>query len=66
MSVDTAVNKPSKSPCVRNCCLDNNDICLGCFRSLEEIRQWSQADEAIRQYFLMNATRREEDYRQKG
>ncbi|MGZ8185918.1 MAG: DUF1289 domain-containing protein [Methylobacter sp.] len=25
------------SPCIRNCCLNNDDICLGCFRSLHEI-----------------------------
>jgi predicted Fe-S protein YdhL (DUF1289 family) len=29
------------SPCVRNCCLDNNDICLGCARSLSEIVNWA-------------------------
>ena len=29
------------SPCVRNCCLDENDICLGCNRSLAEICAWS-------------------------
>lgn len=29
------------SPCVRNCCLDENDICVGCFRSLDEILNWS-------------------------
>ena len=35
------------SPCVRNCCLNEQDICLGCFRSLEEIRQWNAlTDEA--------------------
>ncbi len=31
------------SPCIRNCCLDNNDVCLGCYRHLEEIKAWSQA-----------------------
>ncbi|WP_156302871.1 DUF1289 domain-containing protein, partial [Methylogaea oryzae] len=30
--------RPSASPpCVRNCCLDSTDICLGCFRALAEI-----------------------------
>ncbi|MDH5392887.1 MAG: DUF1289 domain-containing protein [Gammaproteobacteria bacterium] len=29
-----------KSPCVRNCCLDDNDICMGCFRTLDEIKRW--------------------------
>jgi len=28
------------SPCVRNCCLDNHDICMGCFRHLDEIIGW--------------------------
>ncbi len=30
-----------RSPCIDNCCLDENDICLGCARSLEEITGWS-------------------------
>jgi uncharacterized protein len=31
------------SPCVRNCCLDDQDICLGCHRSIAEIVGWSAA-----------------------
>jgi predicted Fe-S protein YdhL (DUF1289 family) len=31
------------SPCVRNCCLDEANICMGCHRSLEEIVRWSTA-----------------------
>ncbi|KPV96605.1 MAG: DUF1289 domain-containing protein [Pseudoalteromonas spongiae] len=30
-----------KSPCVENCCLNEDDVCLGCFRTLEEILSWS-------------------------
>lgn len=33
------------SPCVRNCCLNEDNICLGCFRSIDEICQWSAATE---------------------
>jgi len=29
------------SPCIRKCCLNEDDICLGCYRSLEEIKRWS-------------------------
>jgi predicted Fe-S protein YdhL (DUF1289 family) len=32
-----------QSPCVNNCCLDENDICLGCFRSIDEIMGWYEA-----------------------
>ncbi|WP_372738424.1 DUF1289 domain-containing protein [Neptunomonas sp.] len=30
-----------KSPCIRQCCLDQQDICLGCYRSLQEILDWA-------------------------
>lgn len=53
------------SPCVRNCCLDQRDICLGCFRSLEEITQWTQVDEQTRQSFLANANMRKHQFQQK-
>jgi predicted Fe-S protein YdhL (DUF1289 family) len=29
-----------ESPCVRNCCLNADDICLGCLRHLSEITGW--------------------------
>lgn len=32
--------KLTDSPCVRNCCLDNEDLCLGCFRYIDEIVAW--------------------------
>uniref|UniRef100_A0A486XJ74 DUF1289 domain-containing protein n=1 Tax=Rheinheimera sp. BAL341 TaxID=1708203 RepID=A0A486XJ74_9GAMM len=31
------------SPCVRNCCLDQQDICLGCGRHVDEIIEWHNA-----------------------
>ncbi len=47
-----------ESPCIRNCCLDNNDICMGCFRSLTEITQWAVVDDKTRREFLKNVTKR--------
>ncbi|TAL49822.1 MAG: DUF1289 domain-containing protein [Methylovulum sp.] len=46
------------SPCVRNCCLNTDDICLGCFRSLYEIINWAQADDTLRREYLNNADKR--------
>jgi len=34
-------NPITLSPCVRNCCLDENDHCCGCKRTLDEIIGWS-------------------------
>ena len=47
-----------ESPCVRNCCLDENQICLGCFRSLTEIMQWTLVEENTRQEYICNAEKR--------
>ncbi|WP_228729971.1 DUF1289 domain-containing protein [Shewanella avicenniae] len=44
-----------RSPCVRNCCLDDNDICLGCGRSLTEIRDWHDASNAEKLTILRNS-----------
>src|SRR4030095_6203861 len=40
------------SPCVRNCCLDDDNVCLGCGRSLDEIVAWSSAGDAERRAIL--------------
>lgn len=37
-------NDANVSPCVRNCCLDDNDVCIGCGRTLDEIRLWGIVD----------------------
>jgi len=34
-----------ESPCVGRCCLNESDVCIGCLRNLEEIKEWSQASE---------------------
>lgn len=49
-----------QSPCVRNCCLDNNDICLGCYRSITEITGWSGADNYQRNEILARCRQRRE------
>lgn len=34
-----------KSPCCRNCCLDMQDVCLGCGRTYTEIIAWHRVDD---------------------
>jgi len=46
------------SPCVRNCCLNEDDICLGCGRTLREITCWSTSDDAGKQAILIAAAER--------
>ena len=37
-----------ESPCIGNCCLDLNDVCMGCFRTVDEIKGWANSDDARR------------------
>ncbi len=37
----TSMDRP-ESPCVKICTLDDHNVCVGCFRTLEEIQLWSR------------------------
>lgn len=41
-----------QSPCIKNCSLDEQKICRGCFRRLDEIIDWHNADETTRRAIL--------------
>ncbi|MDX1536788.1 DUF1289 domain-containing protein [Arsukibacterium sp.] len=47
------------SPCVRNCCLDQQDCCLGCGRFLTEILQWQQLSEQQQHLIIEQAKQRQ-------
>lgn len=54
-------------PCIRRCCLDEKDICLGCFRSFNDMRQWNKASIEEKQEMLNMAERRKmEDGQERG
>lgn len=46
------------SPCRRECCLDDQDICVGCGRLLSEIREWKAADSPRRREIISLALAR--------
>ena len=52
-------------PCVRHCCLGDDDVCLGCFRSLDEIKGWHQADSPTRLLILENTVKRRQQHQQR-
>ena len=40
------MSRPSpQSPCISVCALDENDVCMGCYRSAEEITDWFMASD---------------------
>lgn len=55
---DDGAAPTTRSPCVRNCCLDENDVCLGCGRLLEEILRWRSASVTEQEEILRLASER--------
>ncbi len=47
-----------RSPCISNCCLDDEDICLGCFRHIDEIVGWDIASKEERKQIILNCEQR--------
>ncbi len=47
-----------ESPCVRNCCLDKQDVCIGCGRMVDEIIRWGDSDDKEKLLILENVEKR--------
>ena len=37
------LTQPVKSPCIEVCSLNNEDVCIGCYRTANEIIEWFSA-----------------------
>lgn len=46
------------SPCVGVCALDDDDVCIGCWRSGEEISRWGYLDSAGKRAILKKVEER--------
>ncbi len=47
-----------RSPCISICKLDKHNICVGCFRSVNEIRNWYTLDNDGKKKILENVEQR--------
>ena len=47
-----------KRPCVKKCCLNEEDICVGCFRSLDDMRKWHKSTDDAKLEMLKVANER--------
>jgi hypothetical protein len=56
--MDPRPHDPLASPCVRNCCLDEANVCMGCGRSLEEIVRWATTTDADKEAILARSRER--------
>ena len=47
------------SPCVSICALNDEDVCVGCYRSGEEISSWGSLSEQEKQEVMLRVQERE-------
>ena len=66
MTIDPDTCGPVESPCIRLCTLNDQDVCLGCFRSMVEICAWSTASNNERQQVLIACELRRAASRQRA
>jgi len=52
-----------QSPCVRNCCLNQDDICVGCYRHIKEIVGWKNLTDPNKQEVLKNCKLRSAQFK---
>jgi len=55
------VSDKVRSPCVSVCALDENDVCIGCQRSGDEILRWTSMTNDERREVLRNVAEREKN-----
>jgi predicted Fe-S protein YdhL (DUF1289 family) len=48
------------SPCIGHCCLDDNDQCLGCFRQLQDILDWTKVTDEQRLSIINQCNQRKQ------
>jgi hypothetical protein len=56
--------KEIKSPCIKKCALNEENICTGCFRTIQEIIGWPGADDETKRNIAVLIRKRKE--RRKG
>lgn len=53
-------------PCIRRCCLNEEDVCLGCFRTFDDMLQWNKANSAEKTKMLEMAEQRKIEHNLKS
>lgn len=60
--LDQHLDSMIDSPCIRECNLSDQDVCLGCFRLMNEITDWTYASESEKRTIISHAEQRKKLY----
>ena len=61
MSVGELAINEVKSPCISVCALNDDGVCIGCWRSVDEIAAWSSLDNEKKREVVKLAQQRARD-----
>lgn len=50
-----------KSPCIAVCALNENDLCIGCYRTGQEITDWGEMDNLKKAEVMKKVAKREDE-----
>ena len=50
--------QPVKSPCIEVCSLNDQDVCIGCYRTANEIIEWFSASDERKRAILSEINER--------
>jgi len=50
-------------PCLKKCTLDKNDVCIGCFRTLDDMRCWHSSSQGEKVEMLQLAEVRQKEHK---
>lgn len=53
-----------EKPCIRKCCLNENDVCLGCFRTYNDMLIWNAISYTEKVRLLEKAKERKKAHKQ--
>ena len=62
MSTNSESDQVIKSPCIRHCCLDGDDVCVGCYRTITEIMDWQKSTQSEKLDILANCSIRKQKH----
>jgi len=60
---DSKVMTPTvEKPCIRRCCLNDKDICMGCFRAFNDMLIWNKSTTEEKLLMLKKAEERKKKH----
>jgi len=62
MSGDNQKEEFVYSPCLGVCVIDDDEMCIGCFRLLTEIQWWPTFDQKERKHIVDACSERKKEY----